>query len=145
MIKKNLKKKKPRVYCAMSADIIHPGHINILKIANRYGKVIVGLLTDKAVQSYKNKPTLKYLLRKEVMQSIKYVTKVIPQKTLDYSYNLKKIKPKYVVHGDDWKRGPQKQTREKVIKLIREWRGKLIEPKYTENVSSTLIKKKIKR
>ena len=139
------KNKKIYVYCAMSADLLHPGHINILKIANKYGKVILGLLTDSAVASYKKKPTLKYEARKKVIESIKYIYKVIPQDTLSYSKNLKKIKPNYVIHGDDWKKGVQKKTRESVIQLIKKWNGKLIEPKYTKNVSSSLIKKKIKR
>jgi len=137
-------KKRSIVYCGMTGDIIHHGHINILKIASNYGDVILGLLTDKAVSKYKNKTTLKYNNRKSVLQSIKYVKKVIPQRTLDYSQNLKKIKPDYVIHGNDWKKGVQKNTRDKVIKLLKNWNGKLIEPKYTKNISSSIIKKKLK-
>lgn len=132
--------KKNTVYVGLSADILHKGHINILRTAYSYGKVIVGLLTDEAIASYKNIPYLDYEKRKIVVQNIKYVHKVIPQKTLDYSENLNLIKPDVVIHGDDWKKGVQKKTREKVVKLIRKWSGKLIEPKYTKNVSSTLIK-----
>jgi|TARA_B110001452_G_scaffold237501_1_gene217375 phosphoenolpyruvate phosphomutase / 2-hydroxyethylphosphonate cytidylyltransferase len=138
------KKKKPIVYCGMTGDIVHHGHINILKVASGYGDVILGLLTDKAVSTYKKKTTLKYNNRKIVLQSIKYVKKIIPQKTLDYTQNLKKLKPNYVVHGSDWKNGVQKNTRNQVIKLLKKWNGKLIEPKYTKNISSTLIKKKLK-
>ena len=128
----------------MTGDIVHHGHINILKVASGYGDVILGLLTDKAVSTYKKKTTLKYNNRKIVLQSIKYVKKIIPQKTLDYTQNLKKLKPNYVVHGSDWKNGVQKNTRNQVIKLLKKWNGKLIEPKYTKNISSTLIKKKLK-
>ena len=103
------RRKRPIVYCGMTGDIIHHGHINILKIASKYGDVILGLLTDKAVSTYKNKTTLKFYNRKIVVQSIKYVKKIIPQKTLDYSHNLKKLKPDYVVHGSDWKKGVQKK------------------------------------
>ena len=110
------KKKKRIVYVGMSADIVHEGHINILKIANKLGDVIVGLLTDQAIATYKKLPHLNYQQRKAVLESLKYVKKIIPQKTLDYSINLKKIKPKYVVHGDDWKTGIQKKTRIKVMK-----------------------------
>ena len=78
------------------------------------------------------------------MKKIKYIKNIIPQHTLDYTSNLTKIKPHYVVHGDDWKRGVQKNTRSRVIKLLKKWSGKLIEPKYTKNISSTLIKKKLK-
>ena len=139
------RRKRPIVYCGMTGDIIHHGHINILKIASKYGDVILGLLTDKAVSTYKNKTVLKVHNRKIVVESIKYIKKVIPQKTLDYSYNLKKLKPNYVVHGNDWKNGVQKNTRNNVIKLLKQWNGKLIEPKYTKNISSSLIKKKLKK
>tara|TARA_B100000965_G_scaffold24483_1_gene18336 strand:- start:2228 stop:3538 length:1311 start_codon:yes stop_codon:yes gene_type:complete len=138
----NIKKKKI-VYVGMSADIIHEGHVNILKIANKLGEVTVGLLTDKAISSYKSIPYLDYKRRKIIIQNLKYVNKVIPQNTLDYIPNLKLLKPDYVVHGDDWKKGVQKKTREKVIKTLKIWSGKLIEPKYTKNISSTIIKNKI--
>jgi len=127
----------------LSVDIIHEGHINILKIASKYGKVIVGLLTDEAISSYKNVPYLNYERRKIIVQNIKYVNKVIPQNTLSYVSNLNLIKPDFVVHGDDWKKGVQKKTRQDVIKTLKKWSGKLIEPKYTKNISSTLIKNRI--
>ena len=135
--------KKKIVYVALSADILHEGHINILKIANSYGDVIVGLLTDEAIASYKNIPYLDFKQRKIVLENMKYVKKVIPQKTLDYVDNLNLIKHDYVVHEDDWKTGVQKKTREKDVKILKKWSGKLIEPKYTKNISSTLIKNKI--
>ena len=134
---------KKKVYIGLSADILHKGHINILKIGKKYGEVIVGLLTDEAIASYKNIPYLNYEKRKIVLENIKYVTKVIPQKTLDYVENLNLIKPNYVIHGDDWKTGVQQKTRDRVIKTLRKWSGKLIEPKYTKNISSTLIKKQM--
>ena len=136
-------KKKNLVYVGLSADILHEGHINILKVANKIGDVIVGLLTDQAIASYKKIPHLSYRQREIVLKNIKFVNKVIPQKTLDYTYNLNLIKPHFVVHGDDWKSGVQKETRKKVIKELKKWGGKLIEPPYTKNISSTLIKKKI--
>jgi phosphoenolpyruvate phosphomutase / 2-hydroxyethylphosphonate cytidylyltransferase len=136
----NIKKK---VYVGLAVDIVHEGHINILKIANSYGEVTVGLLTDEAIASYKNIPHLNYKRRKIIIQNIKYVKKVIPQNTLDYVPNLILIKPDFVVHGDDWKKGVQKKTRDRVIKTLKKWSGKLIEPKYTKNISSTIIKNKI--
>ena len=132
-----------KVYVGLSVDIIHEGHINILKTAYRYGDVIVGLLTDEAIASYKNIPHLNYARRKVIIENIKFVKKVIPQNTLSYVPNLKIIKPEFVVHGDDWKNGVQKQTRKDVIKVLKEWGGKLIEPKYTKNISSTKIKNMI--
>ena len=140
-MKKNRKNKN--VYVAFSADILHEGHINILKTASKLGNVIVGLLTDKAIASYKSVPYLDYNKRKVIIKNIKYVHKIIPQKTLDYTTNLKLLKPDYVVHGDDWKKGIQKKTRDRVIKTIKKWSGKLIEPKFTKDISSSIIKDRI--
>ncbi len=137
------KNKRKKVYVGLSADILHEGHVNILKKANSLGTVIVGLLTDQAIASYKNVPYLTFNQRKIVLQNIKYVERIIPQKTLDYVPNLNLIKPDFVVHGDDWRRGVQKKTRERVIKALKKWSGKLIETEYTKNISSTLIKQKI--
>ena len=138
-------KKNKIVYVGLSADIMHEGHINILKVASSYGEVIVGLLTDQAIASYKNIPYLDYKKRKVVMENMKYVKKVIPQKTLDYVENLNRIRPDFLVHGDDWKKGVQKNTRYRALKTIKKWSGKLIEPRYTKNISSTSIKKRIKK
>ena len=135
--------KKKVAYVGLSADILHKGHINILKTASKYGEVCVGLLTDQAIASYKNIPYLDYEKRKVILENIKYVKKVIPQSTLDYVENLNLIKPDYVVHGDDWKTGVQKETRKRVIDTLKNWSGKLIEPKYTQEISSTLIKKEM--
>ena len=138
-----MKKKNKLVYIALSVDIIHEGHINILKTAYKYGDVIVGLLTDEAIASYKSIPHLNYKRRKIIVQNIKYVKKVVPQNTLSYVPNLNLIKPDIVVHGDDWKQGIQKKIRKDVIKTLKKWSGQLIEPKYTKNISSTMIKDKI--
>ena len=136
-------KQKKIVYVGLSADILHEGHINILKTAYKLGEVIVGLLTDQAIASYKKIPHLSYKQREIVLKNMKFVKKVIPQYTLDYRPNLNIIKPNYVVHGDDWKTGIQKNTRLQVIKTLKKWNGKLVEPKYTKNISSSLIKKNI--
>ena len=135
--------KKKTVYVGMAADILHKGHINILKTASKLGNITIGLLTDSAIASYKKLPHLNYKQREIILQNIKFVKKVIPQTTLDYSKNLLLIKPDYVVHGDDWKTGPQKKIRSKVINILKKWSGKLIEPKYTKHISSTEIRKKI--
>ena len=136
-------KKNDIVYVGLSADILHEGHINILKIASSYGDVVVGLLTDQAIASYKKIPYLNFKQRKVVLENLRYVKKVIPQKTLDYVHNLNIVRPNYVVHGDDWKKGIQKKTRDRALKALKKWSGKLIEPKYTKNISSTIIKNKI--
>jgi len=128
-----------RVYVGMSADLIHPGHINILKSASKLGDVVVGVLTDKAIASYKRLPFMNYEQRKDVVENIKGVSKVIPQNTLDYSDNLNLIRPDIVVHGDDWKEGVQIKTRQKVIDIISEWGGELVEIPYTQGISSTQL------
>ncbi len=141
--KKKLFSKEKKVYVGFAADILHEGHMNILKTAKSYGNVTVGLLTDSAIAQYRKLPHLTYSQRESVLKSIKYVDHLVPQKTLDYSENLKKLKPDFVVHGDDWKQGILKKTREKVIQTLKEWKGKLIEPKYTKNISSSNIRDKI--
>ena len=128
---------KKTVYVAMAADLIHPGHINILKTAGELGDIIVGLLTDKAVASYKRLPFMSYEQRRIIAENLKGVRQVVPQEEWDYVPNLRKYRPDYVVHGDDWREGAQKQVREKVIEVLREWNGQLIEPPYTEGISST--------
>ena len=101
--------KKKIVYVGLSADILHEGHINILKTAHHLGDVTVGLLTDQAIASYKKIPHLSYKQREIVLKNMKFVKKVIPQNTLDYRPNLNQVKHDYVVHGDDWKKGIQKK------------------------------------
>jgi len=127
------------VYVGMVADVIHPGHLNIINEAKILGMVIVGLLTDEAVASYKRVPLFNYEQRKAIVESIKGVDKVVSQESLDYVPNLRRIKPDYVVHGDDWKESVQKETRQKVIDTLSEWGGVLVEPKYTKGVSSTQL------
>ena len=127
------------VYVGISADIMHPGHINILKEANKYGKVIVGLLTDSAIASYKRLPFLTYNQREEVIANMKQVYKVVPQETLDYRPNLERIRPDIVIHGDDWKTGVQSNIRKQVIKTLAKWQGELIEIPYTKGISSTQL------
>jgi phosphoenolpyruvate phosphomutase len=137
-------KNKKIVYVGLSCDLIHPGHINIIKKANQLGETIIGLLTDQAIASYKRIPLMTYKQRLVVVQNIKGVSKVIPQNTLDYVANLKLLKPDYVVHGDDWKQGVQKKTRARVISTLKSWGGKLVEMPYTKGISSTHLQSAIK-
>ncbi len=137
-------KKTKKVYLGMCADILHHGHINIIKEASKLGEVTVGLLTDKAIASYKRVPILSYEERKEIVGNVKGVNNVVPQETLSYKANLLSIKPDYVVHGDDWITGPQKDIRQEVIDTLQGWSGTLIEVPYTKNISSTSIQNKIK-
>ena len=130
MPKKNGNKKRKVVYVGMCADVIHNGHINIIASARELGDLVVGLLTDEAVATYKRVPLLPFDKRKLIIENVVGVTKVIPQETLDYVPNLRLIKPDYVVHGDDWKTGIQRETRQRVIDTLNEWGGELIEPDY---------------
>lgn len=128
----------------MSADILHSGHINILKKAASLGEVTIGLLTDQAIASYKRLPYMNYEQREIVASGIKGVCNVVPQNTLDYRDNLIQLKPDYVVHGDDWKDGVQRKTRQQVIETINQWGGELVEPSYTYGNSSTQLNEAIK-
>ena len=132
------------VYVPMAVDIFHPGHINIIKVSQEYGRVMVGLFTDEAIASYKRIPYMTYEQRKIVIENVKGVDEVVPQLTRDYGDNLRKYKPDYMVHGTDWREGPLADVREKAIQVLAEWGGRIIEPEYTQGVSSSLIQKQIK-
>jgi phosphoenolpyruvate phosphomutase / 2-hydroxyethylphosphonate cytidylyltransferase len=125
-----------KVYVAMAADFIHPGHIKIIKEAQNFGDVIVGLLTDKAIATYKRVPVLKYEERKVIIENIKGVQEVVEQDSADYTENLRKIRPRYVVHGDDWTKDARIVLRKKVIETLKEWGGELVEPPFTPGYSS---------
>ncbi len=131
--------KKKIVYVAMSADLIHPGHLNIINRASKLGDLIIGLLTDKAIASYKRVPVMEYENRLKIISSLKGVSKVIKQDTHDYTFNLRKLKPDFVVHGDDWKQGIQLNVRNAVIKELKKWGGKLVEFPYTQGISSSKL------
>ncbi len=128
-----------QVYLAMSADLIHPGHINILREASKLGTVTVGLLTDEAIASYKRLPYMTFEERRCVVEQLVGVGEVVAQRTLDYEENLRELRPRYVVHGDDWRSGVQASTRQRVIDTISEWGGELVEPSYTAGISSTRL------
>ncbi|WP_030155845.1 MULTISPECIES: phosphoenolpyruvate mutase [unclassified Glycomyces] len=128
----------------MSADLIHPGHINILNRAAELGDVTIGLLTDAAIASYKRLPHMTFEQRKAVVANLKGVTAVIPQETLDYVPNLRSVKPDFVVHGDDWQTGVQRETRQRVVDALAEWGGELVEVPYTQGISSTQLNASVK-
>ena len=134
-----------KVYIAISADILHHGHINLIKKASEYGDLTVGVLTDEAIATYKRLPVLSYENRCEVIKNIVGVKEIIPQETLDYTENLNQLKPDYVFHGDDWKEGSQSQIRQSVIETLKGWGGELIEIPYTKDVSIDQINNIIKQ
>ncbi|MDC3294869.1 phosphoenolpyruvate mutase [Candidatus Pelagibacter ubique] len=133
------------VYISFSDDLIYQNHINIIKKSAKLGNVIIGLLTDSAISKYKTIPHLSFEQRKKTFSKLsKYIKEIVPQYDLDYTSNLKKIKPNYVAHGDDWKNGYQKDIRKKVINTLKAWSGKLIEYPYDyekEEINRSLLKK----
>jgi phosphoenolpyruvate mutase len=135
---------RANVYIGMSADLIHPGHLNILKRAAELGDVTIGLLTDAAIASYKRVPYMTFEQRRDVVENLKGVTRVVPQETLDYVPNLNALRPDFVVHGDDWREGVQRETRQRVIDALAEWGGQLVEVPYTAGISSTALQKALK-
>jgi phosphoenolpyruvate mutase len=131
------------VYVGMSADILHAGHLSLLKHAAELGRVVVGLLTDEAISTYKQLPLMNFAERLDAISSLANVGEVIPQHSLDYTDNLRRVKPDFVVHGDDWIDGVQKDTRDAVINVISEWGGILKEFPYTKGISSSELRERL--
>ena len=128
-----------KVYLGLTADIIHPGIINIINEGAKHGQLIIGLLTDSAIVSHKRLPYLTYEQRKQVVENIKGVSEVIPQEDWSYIPNLKKLKPDFIIHGDDWKSGSLSKIRDEVIEVMKEWGGEVIEVPYTKGINSSAL------
>lgn len=126
-----------KVYLGMTADMFHHGHINIISQARKYGKVIIGLLDDKALANHKRLPYLTWKQRKKILENIIGVHEVFKQKNWGYREAILKIKPDFMVHGTDWQNGPLLPYRKEAIKALKSYGGKLIEVPYTEGVSSS--------
>ncbi len=121
------------VYMCFSTEYIHSGHVAIINKAKRLGRLIIGILSDEAVASYKRFPLIPFEERKALIENIAGVERVVEQKTLSYADNLRALKPDYVVHGDDWCEGFQKPIRQEVCSVLEEYGGKLIEYPYSNN------------
>ena len=121
------------VYMCFSSDIIHGGHISIIKKAQRLGRLIVGVLSDEAVASYKRLPLVPASERKVMFENVAGIYKVVEQKTLSYKAVLEELKPNYVVHGDDWCSGFQKPIRDEVVSILASYGGKLVEYPYSND------------
>ena len=134
-----------KVYVSLIADFLHAGHIRVLKKAAELGEVIVGLLTDRACAELNDIPYLNYEKRKMVVENLKFVDKVIPQNTASYRENLLKLKPDYVVHGDDWKYNYKRKYREEVIELLKQWGGELVEIPYSKDIKEVKLKDELTR
>lgn len=133
-VRAKFKEMKTRtVYMCFSTDIIHGGHIAIIKKAQKLGKLIIGVLSDEAVASYKRLPLVPESERKVMFENISGVYKVVYQNTLSYKENLEKYKPSIVVHGDDWCQGFQKPIRDEVTSVLASYGGKLVEYPYASD------------
>ena len=132
--------KEKKIYIGLSLDIIHHGHINLIKSASSHGKLIVGLLTDKASSSNKRLPLLDFDSRKKILENIKGVEKIVPQNEWSYYFNILKYKPDIMVHGDDWNLSEDgKKLKLEAVKALKKINGKLIEIPYTKNISSSSL------
>ena len=134
---------KKCVYLGMIGDIMHPGLINIINEATKYGEVMIGLFTDKAIATHKRLPYLTYEQRKNVIENIKGVSCIVPQDDWSYVPNLVKYKPDYIIHGDDWKEGSAKYLRDEVFKVMESLGGQVIEIPYTKGISASGLKQTI--
>ncbi|MBO5288778.1 MAG: phosphoenolpyruvate mutase [Spirochaetales bacterium] len=132
-----------KVYLGMTADIIHPGIINIITEGAKLGELTVGLLTDSAIASHKRLPHLDYEQRKQVVENIKGVSEVVPQEDWSYVPNLKKYKPDIIIHGDDWKIGALSKIREDVYKTMEELGGEVVEIPYTKGFESSALAEQV--
>lgn len=138
-----MKEKKKTVYLGMVGDIMHPGLINIINEGAKYGDVMIGLFTDRAIATYRRLPYLNYEQRKNVIENIKGVASIVPQDDINYVPNLYTYKPDYIIHGDDWKEGPYKYLRDEVFKAMKEIGGEVIEIPYTKGISASSLKEEI--
>ena len=134
---------RKKVYLGMIGDIMHPGLINIINEGAKYGEVMIGLYTDKAIATHKRLPYLTYEQRKNVIENIKGVSSVVPQDEWSYVPNLLKYKPDYIIHGDDWLYGPDKYLRDEVFKAMEQLGGEVIEIPYTKGISASGLKEEI--
>ena len=122
---------------------MHPGLINIIREGAKYGEVMIGLFTDKAIATHKRLPYLTYEQRRQVIENIKGVSTIVPQDDWSYVPNLVKYKPDYIIHGDDWKEGPAKYLRDEVFKVMASLGGEVIEIPYTKGISASGLKQTI--
>lgn len=133
-----------KVYLGMIGDIMHPGLINIIHEGAKYGDLIIGLFTDKAIATHRRLPYMTYEQRKNVIENIKGVSEIVPQDEWSYVPNLLKLRPDYIIHGDDWKEGSEVELRQQVFEAMEKIGGKVIEIPYTKGINSSSLDKEIK-
>lgn len=124
---------KKTIYACFCTDVIHEGHLNIIKEAEKYGTIIAGILSDEAMVRYDRFPLISFEERKKLLEDIPEISKVVVQTEILYERILEEIKPDYVIHGDDWRQGAMRVVRQNVIDTLKKWNGVLIEIPYTYN------------
>lgn len=122
-----------KVFMSIGTDIIHGGHIEIIKQAARLGELTVGVLNDEIVTAYKRRPLLSCEERMKIVAGLKGVANVIRQDEMGYAVPIRSLRPDYVAHGDDWREGFQKPVREECLRLLAEYGGELVEFPYSHN------------
>ena len=132
------------VYTCFCTDIIHAGHLNIIEQACKYGKVIVGALSDEALIKYNKFPTISLEERIKLYESLEGVDKVVVQNSMMYDEVIEELHPDYVVHGDNWKEGPESAIRENVLKCLASYGGELVEVGYTYNPTVKKIDRQLR-
>lgn len=133
-----------KVYTCFCTDVIHEGHLNILREANKYGEVTVGILSDAAMIKFNRFPTIPLEERRKIVQDTGMVESVIIQNEIMYDKTIAEIKPDYVIHGDNWCEGPERAIRQNVIDNLKKYGGELIEIGYTYNENVKKIDDNIK-
>lgn len=121
------------VYACFCTDLIHEGHMNIIRIAKKYGKVIAGVLDDRQMIRYNRFPTMTTEERVEYMKKIPEIDEVVVQNEIMYDEIIKELHPDYIIHGDNWKSGPESVIRDNIVELLEKYGGELIEVPYTYN------------
>ena len=132
------------VYTCFTTDVIHGGHLNIIREAQKYGNVVVGVMTDQALVQFNRFPTISFCERKKLIEAISGVSKVIEQDSIMYDKIIRKLKPDYVIHGDNWCEGPMKAIRENAKKALEPYGGKIIDVPYTYNPEITALSNKMR-
>ena len=132
------------VYTCFCTDVIHEGHLNIIRCAQEYGELVVGILSDQAMIQYNRFPTISFEERVELVKHTEGVSRVIVQKEIMYDQVIKDLRPDYVIHGDNWKTGPESAIRENVLGLLAQYGGELVEPSYTYNENVKRIDQRLK-
>ena len=133
-----------KVYTCFCTDVIHEGHLNILKKAKEYGEVVVGVLADEAMVRYNRFPTISLEERIEIVKNTGLADRVIVQDSIMYDEVIAIEKPDYVIHGDNWKEGPENAIRQNVLQNLSAYGGELIEAPYTYNREVRKIDDRIK-